>query len=342
VATLLIGGLSSSVASATSPESGVTSLTAAIARIDSLLAAGAATEALRLAEAGAGHVSDPVNGWQWQQRWGLALLLADRPAEAVPHLEAAVRAAPYRPENHRNLATALVTLGRGGRAVGEFQEAVALAPDDPELRLEYGQALRSLGMGEEARRELESAAYLCDGCPAATRALAELHVAEGRLDVARPYLRRAHAQAPDAWTRKALALAELRAGEPDSAAELLEAAPFAERDDETWLLLAEADRARRRAERWPALLAESPSGASLPASVRASAPFWSVVGQALHESGRTAEALAAVDLAVARAPRDTVYWNQRIALLQELGRDKEARTLYRRLQERRAGNGGGP
>jgi tetratricopeptide (TPR) repeat protein len=194
-------------------------------------------------------------------------------------------------------------------------------------------------MERAALRELQAADYLCDGCVAAARALAEIHVAAGRLATARPYLERAFAAAPDPWLRKALALTALRAGSADSAAALLAEAPPAARDVETWLLLAEADRERGIGERWRPFLDEDPPGTTLPEAVRRSASFWAVVAEAFSRGDQPRTALAAIDLALARAPADTVYLGRRIILLQDLGRTEAARADYQRLQAARAGKG---
>jgi tetratricopeptide (TPR) repeat protein len=54
-----------------------------------------------------------------------------RPAEAIPHLEEALRIRPRYAEARVNLGRALFLLGRVDEAVPQFQEAIAVRPDDP-------------------------------------------------------------------------------------------------------------------------------------------------------------------------------------------------------------------
>jgi tetratricopeptide (TPR) repeat protein len=306
----------------------------ALARLDSLLAADAAA-AVGYAEAGARFADDPVHGWSWQQRWGVALLRVGRVREAVPRLENAIRMAPYIAENHRNLATALMELERPGRAVAEFEQAVELAPDDPRLRLEYGQALSALGLDQDALRELQTAAHLCEGCVEASRALALFHMAGNRPVRAKPYLDHLNRADPTDWSRKSLALAYLRQGQPDSASLILETIAPDERDSEAWSLLAEADRERGRGERWLGLVRESRPGFSLPSDLREQPTFWAVIAEALRRDGRFEDALAAIDSALVRAPGDTVFLVNRIVLLEELGRESEREEAVERLRAAR-------
>jgi Flp pilus assembly protein TadD len=310
----------------------------ALARLDSLLAAGAVADAVQLAERGAWIANDPLYGAGWQQRWGVALLRAGRTAESVPRFEAAIRQSPYTAENHRNLAAALMALERPGRAVAEFAQAVELAPADPQLRIEYGQALSSLGIDGDALREFRTAADLCGGCLAATRALALFFMAGDRPGRAKPYLERLVSEGATPWSRKALALAYLRAGSPDSAAAVLTQLAPAERDAEVWRLFAEADRARGRADpRWIALLQEEPPGTSLPSTLRRDPTFWAVVAEALRRGERPAAALDAIDLAVAAAPADTVLLVNRIVLLKKLNKQRELEAAVGQLRAARRG-----
>ncbi|MFO7653796.1 MAG: tetratricopeptide repeat protein [Candidatus Krumholzibacteriia bacterium] len=309
----------------------------AIARLDSLLDAARYEEAATVAAQHARYADDLARGWQWRQRWGIALLRGGRAAAALPHLEAAVQGAPGVAENHRNLGAALIALDRPGRALAEYQQAVDLDPSDADLRLEYGYALARLGLAQDALREFGSARHLCGGCPVAERALAGLHVEAGRHEAARPHLERLLEWSPeDEWIRKSLALGYLIAERPDSAAAVVYEIPPAERDAEAWLLLASAGSATMLVPTWERLLQEPPPEDGLPAEVRDSHRFWALVAQGLQQAGRPEAALQAIDRALALEPAEALYRNNRAALLQALGREDEAR---RELQ--RAGGDGG-
>lgn len=55
----------------------------------------------------------------------------NRPAEALPHLEEALRIRPLYPEARVNLGRSLFLLGRIDEAIPHFEQALALRPDDP-------------------------------------------------------------------------------------------------------------------------------------------------------------------------------------------------------------------
>ena len=100
----------------------------------------------------------------------VALHEAGRDAEAIPHLEAAVRIAPSYQEAQAALVSALEAAGRlqeaavvqnnrgawlGGRgdvagAAAVFADALRLDPSDANVRFNYGMALKELGRRDEA------------------------------------------------------------------------------------------------------------------------------------------------------------------------------------------------
>ena len=59
---------------------------------------------------------------------GQCLLRQKRPAEALPHFEAAVKQLPSSALAHHNLASTLATLGRVPEAIGEEENALRLDP----------------------------------------------------------------------------------------------------------------------------------------------------------------------------------------------------------------------
>jgi tetratricopeptide (TPR) repeat protein len=92
--------------------------------------------------------------------YGSFLLEHDRPAEAVPVLERAVKAAPRCAECHGKLGRALARTGHADEGIAELQIAVQLAPKDPRLHYDLGRAYRAAGKVDEARAELAVSAKL--------------------------------------------------------------------------------------------------------------------------------------------------------------------------------------
>ena len=92
--------------------------------------------------------------------YGSFLLEHDRPADAVPVLERAVKTAPQCAECHGKLGRALALTGRADEGIGQLRTAVSLAPKDPKLHYDLGRAYRVAGKMEEARAELAVSARL--------------------------------------------------------------------------------------------------------------------------------------------------------------------------------------
>jgi Flp pilus assembly protein TadD len=92
--------------------------------------------------------------------YGSFLLEHDRPGEAVPVLERAVKAAPQCAECHGKLGRALARTGQAAEGIAELQTAVKLAPKDPKMHYDLGRAYRAAGRMDEARAELAVSAKL--------------------------------------------------------------------------------------------------------------------------------------------------------------------------------------
>jgi tetratricopeptide (TPR) repeat protein len=71
---------------------------------------------------------DPRDAVAWQRLGGVLLYALDRPADAVPALEEAVRLAPGQAPPRIDLAVALASVGRPAEAVAAFEEAAKLDP----------------------------------------------------------------------------------------------------------------------------------------------------------------------------------------------------------------------
>ena len=92
--------------------------------------------------------------------YGSFLLEHDRPADAVPVLQRAVKAAPQCAECHGKLGRALALTGHASEGIAQLRTAVGLAPKDPKLHYDLGRAYRAAGKMEEARAELAVSARL--------------------------------------------------------------------------------------------------------------------------------------------------------------------------------------
>ncbi len=91
---------------------------------------------------------------------GCALALEGRYAEALPHLEEAVRALPGDPEPRINLGNVLDALGRPVEARAAYEEALRLRPEAPSIRLNLARVLRTLGNAAEAAGQFREAERL--------------------------------------------------------------------------------------------------------------------------------------------------------------------------------------
>jgi len=74
----------------------------------------------------------------------------DRPAEAVPHFEAAVKLKPESAAAHFNYGTALAGAGKPQEAVEQYQQALEIRPDYAIAHNNLGSALLQLGRVQEA------------------------------------------------------------------------------------------------------------------------------------------------------------------------------------------------
>jgi hypothetical protein len=118
----------------------------ALARVDSLVAAGQAVAAVPMAlQARERWKDDPVFGWQVEARAGEACLSAGRAPEALPFLEQACRLRPNEGILHHRLGTALVRMpvpDRPGAAAGSGPAAGRAGRPGAGLRRVRGRSYR--------------------------------------------------------------------------------------------------------------------------------------------------------------------------------------------------------
>ncbi|MFN8094673.1 MAG: tetratricopeptide repeat protein [Vicinamibacteria bacterium] len=173
------------------------------------------------------RAASAANPDAWLAHYNLAVDLAgrDRRAEAMGHLEAALRAKPDYAEAHNNLALLLSAGGRDAEALEHAQIAVRLRPDMPEARVSLGILLAKGGRPADALPHLEEAVRIRPASAEAQHNLGLVLAALGRPGEALPHQEEAARLDPgSAEAQEALGTALLAAGRPQDACAALEAA----------------------------------------------------------------------------------------------------------------------
>ncbi len=127
---------------------------------------------------------------------GCALLLQDRPGQALAPLEKAARSRQD-PEIETQLAIALRKVGRTDDALARLDRATKRRPPFPAAFHELGFLLHSLDRSEEAIAVIERGAELVPGAPELSVQLGGIHHARRDLSKARAAYSQALAIAPD-------------------------------------------------------------------------------------------------------------------------------------------------
>jgi len=275
------------------------------------------------------HPDAPDLTWPLRQRLGLALHRSGRNEDAIMELERTVLWAPGRPENHRNLALALLAAGKRGRAFGEYREAMDLAPGDDEIRAEYAHVLLDFGQTDQAAAVLAGRRGGADPSPALDRAEARLHLQRNAPAAARAALERLHAADPeDSAVAEQLALARLRDEDPEGARLLLVARWPGNLGETGRRVVLEADRRLGDAVRARGIaLALGDDAAPGDPDLLALASL------ICYEQGEAGAGLALIDRAILLRPDSAAYRNNRVALLLKLDRREEADAEWVRVLE---------
>ncbi len=95
-----------------------------------------------------------------QLNYGLALMKAGRPKEAIEQLLIARKLQPNLPHTWFNLGIAYKRIGRQKEAIGQFERMVQLVPDEPVSHYNLGLLYSREGREGEALREFHTAARL--------------------------------------------------------------------------------------------------------------------------------------------------------------------------------------
>ncbi|MFH1842989.1 MAG: tetratricopeptide repeat protein [bacterium] len=303
---------------------------AELGAIDSLLTVSALEPALdRTSTLLRAFPDDPLYSWQINERLGLALHRLGRSADAIPYLETAILIAPQEASCHLNLAAALMALGQRGRAFAEYDEATSLDPSSWRAHLDYGQVLHAYRMTEEARHHLQLADQLCPDCPEVTRVLAWFHLDNLEYGLAIGPLEKLHTAEPSGELRHNLALSLLSTQQPARARELLEPLWPSQLSAAESLLLLEALQVLGESHRIRGLITEVEDDSP----VAGEPLFWGRAAFLCLEAGQNEAGLLAIDRAIALAPEQVAYRNNRVVLLTRLERHDEAAAEWGRVIE---------
>ena len=140
----------------------------------------------------------------------------DRPADAIPHFEAALRLKPDSAAAHFNYGTALAGAGRREEAVVQYQRALAIRPDYAIAHNNLGTVLLQLGRSQPALASFREAARNDPQLGEAHLNVGLISRAIGDLPEAVARFRRAVELNPD-WVTALSSLASVLAAAPDPA-----------------------------------------------------------------------------------------------------------------------------
>lgn len=128
---------------------------------------------------------------------GEVLTALGRPAEALPHFEAAYRLTPQLPLTSHNLANCLDLLGRKEEAIRYYRETLALQPRNFLAKANLANALADTGAVVDAVALYEEVLRDAPDFPAALRGLGRAQLRAGQLTEAIAVFTRAAKQQPD-------------------------------------------------------------------------------------------------------------------------------------------------
>jgi len=143
------------------------------------------------------RVRDEPGNAEYRAFLGGAYVEVERFADAMPHLEAAIRLGgkPAGTENYLGAAT--MALGRLEEAVGHFRRAAAAAPKDEVMHFNLGTALTSLNRAGEAEAAFRRSLAVNPDYVDAHVNLATLLMSRSRIKEALPHFQRAVELSPD-------------------------------------------------------------------------------------------------------------------------------------------------
>jgi tetratricopeptide (TPR) repeat protein len=143
------------------------------------------------------RVRDEPNNAESRALLGSSYLEVGRTADAIPHLEAAIRLDDRSANAHSDLGTALLSQGRTADALVHFRRAVALAPRDETMLFNLGNALGKVGRAGEAAAAYTRALEINPEFADAHVNLGSLLFSRGRVPEALKHFERAVALMPN-------------------------------------------------------------------------------------------------------------------------------------------------
>lgn len=143
------------------------------------------------------RVRESPDNAEYRAVLGSSYVEVGRFAEAVPHLEAALRLDDRSAAAHTDLGTALLAQGRAADALVHFRRAVTLAPDDATMFFNLGNALGKASRAAEAAAAYERALALNPDFADAHVNLGSLLYSRGRVQEALKHFDRAVALMPN-------------------------------------------------------------------------------------------------------------------------------------------------
>ena len=178
-------------------ELGLQVLTASLADSAALVQSFADRDALANVALGEMRVRESPDNAEYRAYLGGSLVEVGRFAEALPHLEAAVRLDDRSAEAHSDLGNALMMTGRLPEALGHFRRAVTLAPRNGVMQFNLGNALKESGQPDAAAAAYERSLALNPDFADARVNLAALLLSRGRAREALALMERAVALRPN-------------------------------------------------------------------------------------------------------------------------------------------------
>jgi Flp pilus assembly protein TadD len=148
-------------------------------------------DALANVTLGETRVRDSPDNAEYRAFLGASLVEVGRFADAIPHLQAAIRLDEKSAGVHNDLATALMQEGRVPEALTHIQRAIALAPNDERMYFTLGSALARAKRFPEAAVAYERAIAINPDFPEAHVNLGSLLTSRGRPQDALPHFERA-------------------------------------------------------------------------------------------------------------------------------------------------------
>jgi hypothetical protein len=134
----------------------------------------------------------------------LLYLGSGRPADAVRHFEASVKARPDSAPAYYNLGTALAMAGRFEPAIEQYERAIAINPKYGVALANMGSVLLQMGRGREAVRQLEKAVAIAPDNVEALNSLSVAYANEGDIEKALATIDRALKLQPSPQLQKLL------------------------------------------------------------------------------------------------------------------------------------------